>query len=137
MAYKKKEATAATKKAFLEAMYKTFGNITASCRAVGISRGSPYVWAKQDPEFKAMMESREFEEAYLDAIEGKLAKLGLQDENPTVLIFLAKTKAKRRGYVESTETKHSGIPAPVTIIVSSKENAEKLEKFMSYGSTIN
>jgi hypothetical protein len=120
-----------SKEAFIEAMYKTFGNVSASCRVIGISRMRPYAWAKDDPDFKAKFESKDYEEAYLDDIERKLAKLGLQDENPTVLIFLAKTKAKKRGYVESQETKHTGIPAPINIIVSSKENAEKLENFMN------
>ena len=125
------------KEAFIEAMYKTYGNVSASCRAIGISRNRPYEWAKDDPEFKTKFESKDYEEAYLDDIERKLAKLGLQDENPTVLIFLAKTKAKKRGYVESQETKHIGIPAPINIIVSSKENAKKLENFMNYGSQVN
>ena len=127
----------ASKNAFIEAMYKTFGNVSASCRAIGISRQMPYDWAKTDSDFKAKFESKDFEEAYMDAIEGKLAKVGLQDENPTVLIFLAKTKAKKRGYIESEERKHSGIPAPVNIIVSSSDNAEKLRKFHEYVSQLN
>ena len=116
--------------AFLEAMTKTFGNISASCRAVGLSRKSIYQWAKEDPEFKQDLDSDAYQEAYMDAIEGKLAKLGLQDENPTVLIFLAKTKAKKRGYVETQENKHTGIPGTTVINVTSKENADKLKEFM-------
>ena len=134
MANQKGVSQQTNKKAFIEAMYKTFGNISASCRAIGISRKTPYNWAENDADFKAEMESTDYEEAYMDAIEGKLAKVGLQDENPTVLIFLAKTKAKKRGYVESEERKHTGIPAPINIIVSSKDNAKKLEKFISNGS---
>ena len=126
----------ASKSAFIEAMYKTFGNVSASCRAIGISRRIPYIWAEDDKDFKAKFESKDYAEAYMDAIEGKLAKVGLQDENPTVLIFLAKTKAKSRGYVESEERKHTGIPAPINIIVSSKDNAKKLEKFMNNGSQV-
>jgi hypothetical protein len=133
----KENETKFKKEAFIEAMFKTYGNVAASARAIGISRATPYVWAKEDPEFKTRFESNDYEEAYLDDIERKLAKLGLQDENPTVLIFLAKTKAKKRGYVESSETKHTGIPAPINIIVGSKENAEKLDKFLNYASGSN
>ena len=137
MTDKKKDDKDASKKAFIEAMYKTFGNISASCRVIGISRNLPYIWAKEDPDFKAKFESNDYREAYKDAIEGKLAKLGLQDENPTVLIFLAKTKAKDRGYIESEERKHTGLPAPINIHVSSKENAEKLKKFITDASQLN
>lgn len=97
------------KKAFLQAMEKTFGNVSASCRAAGIlSRQTPYNWAKRDPKFKKQFESSAYAEAYKDAVEAKLAKLGLQDENPTVLIFLAKTKLKDRGYVERAEVTGAG-----------------------------
>lgn len=130
MANKKGIDQAASKAAFIEAMYKTFGNVSASCRAVGLARSTVYQWRDSDPEFKAQMESKDYEEAYMDAIEGKLAKLGLQDENPTVLIFLAKTKAKKRGYVETQESRHTGIPGTTVINVTSKENARKLEQFM-------
>lgn len=130
MANKKGIDQAASKAAFIEAMYKTFGNVSASCRAVGLARSTVYQWRDSDPEFKAQMESKDYEEAYMDAIEGKLAKLGLQDENPTVLIFLAKTKAKKRGYVETQESRHTGIPGTTVINVTSKENAKKLEQFM-------
>lgn len=137
MANKKGISQEASKRAFIEAMYKTFGNVSASCRVIGVARKTVYDWAKKDPEFKAQMESKDYEEAYMDAIEGKLAKLGLQDENPTVLIFLAKTKAKKRGYVETQESKHSGLPAPITINVTTPENAEKLKKFIENASRCN
>lgn len=130
-------STKAMKEAFLEAMKKNFGNVAASCRVVGIARKTAYQWAKEDPEFKAEMESKDYEEAYMDAIEQKLAKLGLIDENPTILIFLAKTKCKTRGYIETTENKHSGIPAPITINVSKPENAKKLEEFLTNNSQSN
>ena len=137
MANKKGISQEASKRAFIEAMYKTFGNVSASCRVIGVARKTIYNWAKKDPEFKAQMKSEDYEEAYMDAIEGKLAKLGLQDENPTVLIFLAKTKAKKRGYVETQESKHTGIPAPVNINVTTPENAEKLKQFIENAGRLN
>lgn len=137
MANKKGISQEASKRAFIEAMYKTFGNVSASCRVIGVARKTVYDWAKKDPEFKAQMESKDYEEAYMDAIEGKLAKIGLQDENPTVLIFLAKTKAKTRGYVETQESKHTGLPPAVNINVTTPENAEKLKKFIENASRLN
>lgn len=99
-----KTKTKALKKAFLETMIKTFGNVTASCKAVGISRQTPYDWADNDPEFSKLFKDGIFEEMLLDAVDAKLAKLAVQDENPTVLIFLAKTKGKKRGYIERVDT---------------------------------
>jgi len=92
------------KNRFIDAMGKTFGNISQSCRIVKISRPMPYIWCKEDPKFKERFESEDFQETFLDAIDAKLAKLAINDENPTVLIFLAKTKGKKRGYVEKSET---------------------------------
>lgn len=84
-------------------MLKTFGNVTASAKAVGIARETPYQWAEKDPDFAKLFKGGVFEEMLLDAVDAKLAKLAVQDENPTVLIFLAKTKGKKRGYIERQE----------------------------------
>ena len=96
-------STKSMKIAFLDAMNKTFGNISLSAKIAGISRETPYEWKKKDMNFKKEMESEKYKEIYMDAIEAKLLKVGLQDENPTVLIFLAKTKCKSRGYIEKAE----------------------------------
>ncbi len=129
---KKGISTEATKIAFFEAMSKTFGNVSASCRAVGIDRTLPYRWAKEDPDFELKFNSNIYEEMFLDAIDSKLAKVALQDENPTVLIFLAKTKGKKRGYVEKTETdittQGEKIAAQIITTLSPAELAEYLKK---------
>ena len=39
---------------------------------------------------------------FLDMLDSKLTSLAIK-EHPTVLIFLAKTKGKKRGYVERQE----------------------------------
>ena len=98
-----KKGISTKKIAFLDAMEKTFGNISQSAKIVGISRETPYEWKKKDLNFKKEMESEKYKEIYMDAIEAKLLKVGLIDENPTVLIFLAKTKCKSRGYIEKAE----------------------------------
>lgn len=86
-------------------MLKTNGNVSVSAKLADISRQQVYYWKDRDPKFKAEFESNQFEETYKDQIEAKLMKLGLQDENPTILIFLAKTKCKDRGYIERAELK--------------------------------
>jgi len=96
-------STKTLKAAFLAAMVKTFGNITQSAKIVGITRETPYKWEKTDENFKNEFRSKEYNEIFMDAIEAKLLKVGLIDENPTVLIFLAKTKCKSRGYIEKAE----------------------------------
>jgi len=72
-------------------------NVAAAARAVGVDRSTPYTWRKRDPEFA---------EAWDDAIEAGLDRLEAEadrrarDGSDTMLIFLLKTRGKRRGYVE-------------------------------------
>jgi hypothetical protein len=94
---RKKEFVAAQKKTFLEAMSRTFGNVTQAAKATGIHRTTPYKWQAGDPSFAKEFTSGMYKEMLLDAIDAKLVKLALQDENPTALIFLAKTRGKKRG----------------------------------------
>lgn len=91
------------KEAFVEAMGRSFGNISSSCKAAGISRSQYYLWRDEDPDFMEKVNSTDYSESFKDAIESKLSKLAIADENPTILIFLAKTKCKDRGYVERQE----------------------------------
>lgn len=99
----------AIKKGFCEAMIKTFGNITQSCQIMGISRQTYYNWKTDDAEFKDAVEGEDYEERLLDFIESKLIKQADKD-NTAVLIFMAKTKGKKRGYIEKSEMdlNHSG-----------------------------
>lgn len=101
---KKRSSREASKAAFLKAMEKSFGNISVSANSAGISRTIVYMWMKDDSEFKEKVGDKEYyEELRLDALEAKLNKVGFIDENPTMLIFLAKTIGKKRGYNERSE----------------------------------
>ncbi len=101
---KKRSSREASKAAFLKAMEKSFGNISVSANAAGISRTIVYMWMEDDLEFKKRVDDKEYyEELRLDALEAKLNKVGFIDENPTMLIFLAKTIGKKRGYNERSE----------------------------------
>lgn len=91
---------------FLKAWIQTFGNVTQSCKMAEINRTTYYLWMKEDYNFKLNIESEDVVEAEKDMIESKLRKLALQ-EDKTILIFMAKTKCKDRGYVERYDFDHT------------------------------
>lgn len=94
------------KKAFLEAYQSTYGNITKSCKAVDISRQTFYNW-KEDEDFLSKLNEIEPEEEFLDLVEDKLIDK-VKSGDITALIFIAKTKGKKRGYIERSELDMSG-----------------------------
>lgn len=87
-------------KKFLEAFEKSAGNISVSCRAIGISRNCFYEWKKDYPDFLEQFE--DMEESLIDIVETKLMK-NINEGKTTEIIFFLKTKAKHRGYVETVE----------------------------------
>ena len=101
------------KKAMLQALEKSLGNVTDACKQLQISRSTYYSWLKSDEEFKNEVEA--IEEISIDFVESKLFELidgvtiqGQEDtykERPNVsaTIFYLKTKGKKRGYVERQE----------------------------------
>lgn len=94
------------KKGLLIAMEQTMGNISESCRKAGVkSRGTFYNYCEGDTDFKQAVE--DIEESNLDFAESML-KRSIKNGSDTALIFFLKTKAKKRGYIEKTETEHSG-----------------------------
>jgi hypothetical protein len=94
---------------YLDALKTTLGNITEATAAVGISRSTHYAWLRDDPEFKAEFDAADYGEQLKDLIEKKLVeKLNLNDT--AVIIFMAKTKCKDRGYIERQEIDVSKIP---------------------------
>ena len=136
MSDKKSDIKKNNKEAFLEAMKKTYGNISQSCKLVGIDPSLPHKWKKDDKEFKAQMYDKVYENIYKDSIEEKLAKVGIIDENPTVLIFLAKTKLKDRGYIEYQRIQYtSDAPAPVSREEVAK-SIDRLTKLMNGEMTV-
>ena len=90
-----------------------------------------YIWMKKDPKFKARVDSEGYEEALLDAVDSRLNKLAVMEENPQVLMFIAKTKGRKRGYVERSElTGADGkdlVPARILTKEEAKEYLSKLE----------
>lgn len=89
------------KQTFLAKMKATLGNITASCQAADIARKTYYEWIEKDPDFKQAVE--DINEESVDFAESSL-KQQIKDGDTTATIFYLKTKGKKRGYVEKTET---------------------------------
>lgn len=88
------------KKATLAFYEKSMGNITATCREIGISRQTFYRWCKNDKNFNQAVNN--VSEANLDYAESMLLK-NIKEGKEVSLIFFLKTKGKSRGYVERTE----------------------------------
>lgn len=106
------------KQAMVEAMEQQLGVVTAACRQVGISRMTHYTWLKEDPEYKQAIE--EIPEVCLDFAENVLFK-AMKQGNITSAIFYLKTKGKKRGYIERTETQDIGGPKQLVILRDTNE----------------
>ena len=88
------------KEDFLEKHQLSFGNISISCEASGISRQTYYNWYKDDPSFRRRV--MDIEERNLDLAEMKLLN-AIREGKTAELLFYLKTKGKKRGYVERQE----------------------------------
>jgi len=103
---KKKPIIEARKKALIKVMEKTFGNISQSCNELHIGRLTYYRWL-EDPDFKAEIDSIDFEETKIDYVESKLLK-NISKEKEASIIFFMKTKGKKRGYQEHMDVSIKG-----------------------------
>lgn len=89
------------KKQMLEAMEKNMGNVSASCRKLGVTRGTYYKML-EDPDFKAKID--EMADLQLDFVEGKMYER-INQLSDTMIIFFLKCKGKHRGYIDRQELK--------------------------------
>lgn len=112
------------KKAMIQALAQQYGNVSKAVEAAGLSRSTHYLWMDSDPEYKQAVE--DINEFVIDHVEDKLhekingvtiSKGFDEDGQPkiyevppsdTAIIFFLKTRAKKRGYVEKTQTEVSG-----------------------------
>jgi len=94
-----------TKKALIEAMQKSLGNVTQSCKLVGVNRSTYYDYYNKDADFAQACD--DCENIALDFVESQLHKQ-IKDGVPSSTIFYLKTKGKKRGYVERKEIEHDG-----------------------------
>ncbi len=92
------------KKAVLEKLIESQGNVSEACKAAGIARSTFYLWKSEDEQFA--QEVDEIIEATIDAVEGYLMK-EMKAGNPACIIFFLKTRAKHRGYIEKSEIENT------------------------------
>ena len=85
----------------LEALEKSLGIVTTAAKQIGIDRSTHYKWMESDPEYKKAVEA--LSDVALDFAESKLHK-SIEAGSDTATIFYLKTKGKKRGYIEKTET---------------------------------
>lgn len=76
-------------------------NITATCTALGIARKTFYEWREKKKKLAEGLEAAE--EAIIDFAESKLVE-HINNDDVQALIFFLRTKGKKRGYVEKTES---------------------------------
>lgn len=100
--------TKLTKKAFIDAYTKTFGNVTMSCNKVGIARSTYYNWFNNDEDFRKKIEDIEPKELFLDFVTSKLVEQ-ISTGDKTSIIFALKTIGKERGWVERQEIQHDTV----------------------------
>ena len=112
------------KKAMLKALEASLGIVTVAAKNAGIDRSTHYQWLKDDPEYKAAVDS--LEDMVIDFAESKLHKL-IMDGDTSATIFFMKCKGKRRGYVERQEINHKGIETPPAIKLTAEDLMQVLK----------
>lgn len=87
----------AIKRRIPEVLLESFGNVSITCKKLGISQETFCQWAKNNDE---ILTAQYFaSEAALDFVESKLMSQ-IAEGNATCIIFYLKTRGKRRGYTQ-------------------------------------
>ncbi len=81
-------------KRFIDVFVNNNGNISKTCKELGISRGTYYNWIKEN-DFKDSI--KEIDEINIDFVESKLFEL-IDKGNITAVIYYLNNKGKKRGY---------------------------------------
>lgn len=89
------------KKQLLKALEKSMGIVTNACKIVKLDRSTFYRYYNEDEQFASDVDS--MQDYVLDFAESKLLE-NIKDKKETSIIFYLKTKGKKRGYIEKTET---------------------------------
>lgn len=84
----------------IEVLNNSAGLISHAAKKLGVDRRTVYMWISSDPDLKLAVE--EVRENIIDMVEAKMFNEA-QNGNTTILIFLAKTIGRNRGYVEKQE----------------------------------
>lgn len=92
-------------KLFIQALTTQYAcNVSATCKAIGLSRRMYYRWIDECPDFKEAIEDAR--EALVDLAETKLQQNIMEGKEASIFFFL-KTQGKDRGYIETVEQKVS------------------------------
>lgn len=90
----------ANKKRMLAALEKHMNVVLYACKETGIARRTHYNWMNEDPDYRAAVE--DINQGCGDFLERKMLE-AVEEKQPAVMIFMAKTKWKSRGYQERIE----------------------------------
>lgn len=96
---------------FMAAIEGSGGNITLVCNRVGCKRETFIKAMNEHQELRDALNSAE--EEFGDLVESKIAK-HIKEGNVTMTIFYAKTKLKKRGYIEAAII-HEGEKVPMVV----------------------
>ena len=115
----KTTTTDTKKRLMIQALEKSLGIVTTACKSVDIARSTHYEWMEEDSDYKKEVDAIidiaiDFAESQLNQLiqgarhqvltnKGDIVEIK-DAPNPTSIIFFLKTKGKKRGYVETTET---------------------------------
>lgn len=77
------------------------GNVSATCEALGIARKTFYEWKAKKKKLADALE--EVDESLIDFAENKLMQ-HIQNDDLQATMFFLRTKGRKRGYVEKTES---------------------------------
>lgn len=92
-------------KRITDALARNRGMVAVAARNLGCSRQNIYDWMERYPELKTVLADER--EVMTDVAELSLYKQ-VQDGQGWAVQFYLKTQGKDRGYVETTNVKHSG-----------------------------
>lgn len=125
MTQKKKNDETLTKEQrnLLEAYEKALCNVSAATKSCHLSRETFYRWKRESKLFAER--ANEIYEASIDFVETMLMK-NIRDGKEASIFFFLKTKAKDRGYVETTEQQvsvQSAQPISINIIEDKPKEA--------------
>lgn len=97
----KANTTNTNKKNLLEALELTLGVVSPACKKCEISRTTFYEYYNTDEVFAKAVD--ELQNVALDFAESALHKQ-IKEGTPSSTMFYLKTKGKKRGYIERTES---------------------------------
>lgn len=94
------------KQALYNALKKYFSNISSACEACNVSRGAYYQWYEKDSLFRQMVDDLRL--VLDDNIETVAISKCLNEKDPSLIMFMLRTRLRHRGYAEKTQIEQTG-----------------------------